>query len=207
MLFGIVLGMAYLMLDLFQNRAIVAPPTVAPFPTSTPPLTLSTPSPQPQPTLGVTNTPMQMSLTAVLETVLIVPTAGVNSPVVEVYVGGTSWDVSDLGNHVGHLQGTATWDNPVGNIGLAGHVERADGSNGVFASLSAVQLDDPIIVKRGGQQWTYAISSIERVKPDDLTVLYPTNDHSRLTLITCDDYDIVNNAYRDRLVVVAERVS
>jgi LPXTG-site transpeptidase (sortase) family protein len=197
------MGMAYLMLDMARTRPTVGVATVAPSPTA---MRTIIHTPSPQPTVSMTRTPIQMPLTSLLETVLIVPTAGVNSPIVEVYVGDTSWDVSDLGNHVGHLQGTASWDDPLGNIGLAGHVERADGTKGVFANLGDVQVGDPIIVKRGGQQWNYVIRNLNRVDPNDISVLYP-DDHSQITLITCDDYDLMNNTYRERLVVVAERVT
>jgi sortase (surface protein transpeptidase) len=37
-------------------------------------------------------------------------------------------------------------------------------------------------------------------------VLYPT-DTDRITLITCDSYDFLQNTYQDRLVVVADRVA
>jgi sortase (surface protein transpeptidase) len=42
--------------------------------------------------------------------------------------------------------------------------------------------------------------------PDDLTVLYPTTDE-RLTLITCDSYDFLQDAYLERMVVIADRIA
>lgn len=38
---------------------------------------------------------------------LFIPSAGILAPIVDVYLDGTSWDVSGLGMNVGHLQGTA----------------------------------------------------------------------------------------------------
>ena len=133
------------------------------------------------------------------------PTAGIAGTVVETYLDGTSWDVSQLGPNVGHLQGTA-WLRDVGNVVLAGHVEMADGRKGIFSDLDELQIGDSISLTQGGEEHTYQVTQKFSTTPDDLTVMYPSDNH-RLTLITCAAYDFLANSYEERFVVIAERVT
>lgn len=136
---------------------------------------------------------------------LIVPAAGIYAPVIRVYLDGQSWDVTNLGANVGHLQGTAWLNTGPGNIALAGHVETAEGRNGVFASVKNLKQGDLVILKNGREERRYRVSSVSTVAPNDLTPLYPTATE-QLTLITCGSYNFFQDAYQDRIVVVAERV-
>lgn len=191
---GVIFGVGFLLYQQWRNPAPAAPfvPTAspAPLPTLTPSavtvasLTSATPRPQAS---------------------LFLPTAGVTAPVIEVYLDGQSWDVKYLGQNAGHLQGTA-WFGQTGNIVLAGHVEMPDGRAGIFAGMSKLNVGDPVILSLSDQQQRYSIASITKVQPDDLSVLYPT-EKDRLTLITCDSYDFLQNTYQDRVVVVADRVA
>ena len=138
--------------------------------------------------------------------VIYAPKSGINATIIDVYLDGKSWDVSQLGMNVGHLQGTG-WFGKVGNIALAGHVEMGDGRPGVFKNIDKMEKGDPIILQLGDLQQDYKVTEIKRVKPDDLSVLTPTTV-DRITLITCDigAYNFLSNVYLDRIVVVAERV-
>ncbi len=136
---------------------------------------------------------------------IFIPTAGVRTNVIEVYLDGISWDVSRLGYNAGHLQGTA----PItgrGNLVLAGHVEMADGRPGVFAGINSLGLGDPLILSRGTLEKRYLVSAVKTVQPDDLSVLYPT-DTDRITLITCGDYNFLQDVYQERIVVIADRTA
>lgn len=133
------------------------------------------------------------------------PTAGIDTPIIQSYLNGESWDIQDLGRYAGHLQGTA-WMSQTGNIVLAGHVEMVDGRKGVFSAVSELSIGDPLILVQGQERRVYNVSDILHVEPDDLTPLYPTSN-DRLTLVTCTGYDFVEDIYQQRLVVVAERVS
>ena len=137
---------------------------------------------------------------------LTAPTAGINASIVDVYLDGQSWDVSQLGNNVGHLQGTG-WFGQAGNIALAGHVEMADGTTGIFRNIEKMAKGDPITLSLGALQQKYQVTDVKRVKPDDLSVLTPSKADT-ITLITCDigAYNLLQNTYGDRVVVVAERV-
>jgi LPXTG-site transpeptidase (sortase) family protein len=190
---GIVAGAVFL---LYQQWSSPAAPVV---PTSTPsPPTLA-------PTFTAAPIVIPTATIPVISARLSVPTAGILTPVVDVYLDGVSWDVSYLGSNAGHLQGTA-WLDGTGNIVLAGHVENFDGGAGVFAAIDDLRLGDPVVLSDGAQVKYYAVTEVKTVQPDDLTVLYPT-DTDRITLITCDGYDFVNNSYQQRIVVIAERAS
>jgi LPXTG-site transpeptidase (sortase) family protein len=136
------------------------------------------------------------------QTTMVIPTAGIFAPVIQVYLDGVSWDVSQLGANAGHLQGTP-WFDAGGNIGLAGHVEMADGRPGIFAQIDRLKIGDPIEITDRGVLHRYAVRVVKKTSPDDLTVLYPTPT-DRLTLITCGAYDFLQDAYQERVVVVAE---
>jgi LPXTG-site transpeptidase (sortase) family protein len=137
---------------------------------------------------------------------LFIPAAGISAPIVQVYLDGTSWDVTSLGMAVGHLQGTTWLDDGPGNIVLSGHVELADGRRGIFSRLDDLAVGDEIYVTRDGVDRVYRIIEINSVDPDDLTPLYPTTT-PRLTLITCSSYDFWSDTYEQRHVIVAELIT
>ncbi|MCU0513830.1 MAG: sortase [Anaerolineae bacterium] len=135
---------------------------------------------------------------------LFFPAAGINAPIVQVYLDGISWDIRSLGRSAGHLQGTALPADG-GNVVLSGHVEMADGGVGPFAGLRQAQMGDVIELRMNGEVWRYAVTETWTTTPDDLAPILPTGDE-RLTLITCGTYDFFSNSYPDRLVVVALRI-
>lgn len=172
---------------------------VSPVPTVIPPNAMPNPASVPA---------VDQSYAAIDNASLFIPSAGILAPVIQVYLNGTSWDVSELGTYVGHLQGTNWLDDGIGNIVLSAHVELRDGRAGAFATLDEIQLQDRIVLRQGSEERIYKVVDIRNVEPDDLSPLYPTTT-DRLTLITCDmdTYDFLTNTYRERVVVVAERVS
>lgn len=193
-LIGIVAGIVFVVLDqrptLPSSESLTLPHTVQPTNQS-----LTTPTPP------LTSVPTPAS--AVQQARLLIPAAAVSSPIIPVYLDGTSWDVSKLGVNVGHLQGTA-WFNQIGNVVLSGHVELSDGRRGVFASLEDLLVGDTIIVEYEGAQRRYVVTEITKAAPDDLTPLYP-EQRERLTLVTCDSYDFLSDSYLERTIVIAER--
>ncbi len=135
---------------------------------------------------------------------LFIPSAGIFTNIVEAFLDGTSWDVSRLGNNVGHLQGTS-WITSGGNVVLSGHVELADGRRGIFANLYDISVGDIVEVTAGNDNWRYIVTDIQTTSPTDLTPILPTQE-DRLTLITCGSYNILSNVYQERLIVVAQRI-
>lgn len=135
---------------------------------------------------------------------LVIPGAGIVAPIIQVYLSETTWDVTQLGNNIGHLEGTR-WVSEGGNIVLSGHVELSDGRQGIFANLTDLQAGDRVIITQNGIDYHYDIASITSHDPSDLTPIYPTESNI-LTLITCGTYDFVSDTYLERVVVVAEQV-
>ena len=137
---------------------------------------------------------------------IVIPDAGVSAPIIHIPLNETgSWTVTSLGRNVGHLQGTA-WVSEQGNIALAGHVEMANGSPGIFAHLRNLSAGSEIFLTVPDEtERIYSVQTVRTVAPDELSVLYPTNDE-RLTLITCDSFDYLSFTYLERIVAVAERV-
>lgn len=133
-----------------------------------------------------------------------IPALGVYAPIIEVFLDGTSWDVTRLGTDVGHLQGTAWLDEP-GNIVLSGHVELRDGRQGAFRELESLEVGDYISVMYRDTARSYEVVEHYDVEPTDLEPLYPS-DSDQLTLITCGEYDFFSGSYLKRVVIVAERV-
>lgn len=219
---AILIGIGFYLLDNNQNNVsstpvatpVEATPTdegegVAVIPTTlasdinTP---ANTPESLPMTSVDITPTAIVMSASVIPDaTRLVVPAAGINQTIVQVFLDGVSWDVSRLGMNVGHLQGTA-WVGSGNNIVLSGHVELADGRSGIFHEIGDLQIGDLVIIASGDEEYRYRISSISTTQPDDLTPLYPTTQE-RLTLITCGSYNFFANAYEDRIIVVAERIT
>lgn len=135
---------------------------------------------------------------------IYIPRALVVSNVIQAYLDGSSWDISQLRSNVGHLEGTAWVDQP-GNVVLSGHVELSDGRPGIFADLQLVQVGDVIQVFSSDVFHKYMVTQVYTTLPNDLEPLMPTAE-DRLTLITCNSYDFLSNAYLERVIVVAERM-
>jgi LPXTG-site transpeptidase (sortase) family protein len=181
---GIVAGAIYFAQD---NPVIVSTPTAVPIDPTMTPLALA-PTPLPQ---------AQISH-------LFIPSLGVQTPVVEIFRHNHAWDLSFLGNNAGHLEGTAGLDE-TGNIVLAGHVERADGTRGIFAEIGNLAEGELVILQLPTEERRYHVTEVRAAEPGALSVLYPT-ETARITLITCSDYDFLQGTYLSRVVVIAERV-
>jgi LPXTG-site transpeptidase (sortase) family protein len=76
--------------------------------------------------------------------------------------------------------------------------------DGPFAALKSLQYGDQIIIHLGDVQYVYEI------RESKLALPYATNfafqslqDHSYLTLITCQGYNPINESYRFRRVIRA----
>jgi len=207
---GVISGIGFLLYD--QSRPA---PTVETAPTisasSTPAsvaIVDATATPQFSQALAITPSPTPIiarDLGPDIENAaLVIPNAGIVAPIVRAYIGAGSWDVSSLGNNIGHLEGTR-WIPEDGNVVLSGHVELNDGRQGIFANLHELQIGDRVIITQNGNDFHYDIITIGSYQPTDLTPIYPSTDNI-LTLITCGEYDFISDSYLERVVVVAEQV-
>jgi LPXTG-site transpeptidase (sortase) family protein len=181
---GIAAGAVYFAQD---NPVTVVTPTPVPV---NPTMTALAPEPTPLPQVEISR--------------LFIPSLGVQTPVIEIFRHNHAWDLSFLGNNAGHLEGTAGLEE-TGNIVLAGHVERADGTRGVFAEIGNLARRELIILQLPAEERRYHVTEVRAAEPGELSVLYPT-ETDRITLITCSDYDFLQGTYLSRVVVIAERV-
>jgi LPXTG-site transpeptidase (sortase) family protein len=193
---GILAGGLFVVYDTLRQPSV---PTVAIIPTAA--TTVATTAPEDAPTVAPT---IQAGMISKAE--LIVPNSSIAAPIIDVFLDGESWDVSQLGDNIGHLEGTSWFDQGVGNVVLSGHVERRNGRPGIFYNLKDLKVGDSISVVYDNVRRDYVVQSTRMVEPSDLQPLYPTDD-DRITLITCDSYDLLQDNYQQRVIVVATRVN
>ncbi|MCX7616560.1 sortase [Tepidiforma sp.] len=136
-----------------------------------------------------------------LPTRIVVPTAGIDAPVVEVGVviedGVARWETA--WHAAGHHLDSAMPGQP-GNMVISGHVSVADRRNlAVFATLNRVKAGDAVVVYAGERGYRYIVESIAVVDPDAVEVLR-SDARATVTLVTCTP-DL-----RHRLVVTGRLV-
>ncbi len=178
---GIVLGSSLMLWHL----AVIAPPLSNPTDT---PLRIEVQTPA-----QVTQGP-----------VLLIPAAQVYADVTKVYLTKNGWDVANLGQKVGYLEGTAR-PGSERHVILVGHVELQDGTPGVFAKLDELTLGDIVILYTGEREIRYTVTQVFETGANDLNVITEI-DNNLLTLITCADYSFLSNTYRTRLIVQAKKI-
>jgi len=108
-------------------------------------------------------------------------------------------DELTLNRGVGRIIGTAQIGQP-GNLGIAGH------RDGFFRGLKDVGTDDVIEVIRPGQTDLYAITQIQIVGPENVSVLAPTSTPT-VTLVTCYPFYYVGNAPQRYIVRASYQIS
>ncbi|SFP90326.1 sortase A [Butyrivibrio proteoclasticus] len=124
--------------------------------------------------------------------ILEIPCIDSLEPVVE----GT--DRSALSAALGHEESTVL-PGEVGNCVIAGHRNYTFGK--YFNRLNEVEIGDMIYIHTPTDEYSYQVSEIKTVRPEDVDILENT-ENEILTLYTCTPIYIATH----RLVVVAERV-
>lgn len=198
-------------------------------PTATPSNTPTAPtaSPTVQPTLGfATRTPAVLPLTPTTPTVtpfptaawgavrfsaperaarLTIPAIGVDAPIVSLPLTSATWDIAALTQEIGWLQSTGAFVGDTYAPALAAHVTLDAHTAGPFLRLNDVANGDAVTLQLNGVTYRYRVVSRVIVAPTDTQELY-VPDGNVLLLTTCIHWDKQLRAYRDRLVVRAERV-
>ncbi len=128
-------------------------------------------------------------------------------PIVHVYYqdgdGEKGWDLSTLGNYVGELEG-GSYLPYAGNSALTGHYY----SQGVFKNLEYLNIGDEIIIYGSdGYKYTYQVTEKFITQPDDVYEMFQQIGERSLTLVTCDNYNLVTDEYERRQLVRASIVS
>lgn len=95
----------------------------------------------------------------------------------------------------------------VGNFGIAGHSSNQWYDNGsykfIFVNLNLLQKGDLIYLDYQGTRYTYSVSDIQTVAPDDVSALTAPTDKPQVTLITC----MPAGTALHRLLVTANQIS
>lgn len=112
-----------------------------------------------------------------------------------IVVEGTDHRALKLGP--GHLSGSAL-AGAEGNAVITAHRDT------FFRHIVELKKGDRIMVQRDGRTFTYEVAGQKIVKPDEISVVQPTNDN-RLTLITCYPTYYIGPA-PERLVITSKLV-
>lgn len=137
---------------------------------------------------------------------LDIPVIGLNAPIVGVPLVDGVWDVAWLADKAGWLIGTAfpTW---AGNSVLTGHVWNADNTPGTFVDLKKLKYGDVVKVRAWGQEYIYEVRENRIVANDQAEDVLRHEQGSWLTLLTCEDYNLLITKYSVRRMVRAVLVS
>jgi LPXTG-site transpeptidase (sortase) family protein len=134
---------------------------------------------------------------------LEIPSLGLKTSIVGVPQTDQGWDVTWLGDNSGWLNGTAfpTWE---GNSVLTGHVYNANGVPGPFFNIKNLKYGDEIIVHFSGEMYIFQVQSTRLLSPTSTDFAFKhLENHSYLTLITCQGYNPLNDSYLFRRIVRA----
>ncbi len=143
--------------------------------------------------------------TAVPDNMLFVPKIGVQAPIMYANTNAPAEINKLLLEGVVHYPKTAM-PGEKGNVFITGHSSYYWWSKGkyntVFSILDKVVVGDVVYVNYGGTRYTYKISNVKVVSPDNLSVLAQGDDYT-LTLMTCTP---VGTSYK-RLIVTANQIN
>ena len=148
--------------------------------------------------------PAELAYRAMGDLWLEIPALKIKSVIVGVpQASDKTWNVDWLGANAGWLNGTAfpTWN---GNSVLTAHVTDTNGLPGPFAAIKSLTYGDKVIVHLLGQQYIYEVRDTRLARPTSTSYAFKSlQDHSYLTLITCQDYNASSDSYLFRMIVRA----
>jgi LPXTG-site transpeptidase (sortase) family protein len=114
-----------------------------------------------------------------------------------------TWDLEHLGGEVGRLYTTGSHPGDDLAMVLVGHVTTAPGRYGPFAGIGQLAIDSQVVYRWAGQDYVYAVRSMELTGANDVQRLY-VPDGGQLLLVTCDNWNFLSGQYQRRLIVTAE---
>ncbi len=132
-----------------------------------------------------------------------IPSLKVKTDIVGVPQSSNDWNVDWLGNSAGWLNGTAfpSWE---GNSVLTAHVTDSNGLPGPFANIKNLKYGHQIIVHIDGAKYIFEVRNTRMVRPNTTQFAFQhLEDHSYLTLITCQGYNPISDSYLFRRIVRA----
>jgi LPXTG-site transpeptidase (sortase) family protein len=134
---------------------------------------------------------------------LEIPSQNIQTNIVGVPKSQNSWDVKWLGQDAGWLNGTAfpTWE---GNSVITAHVTDANGLPGPFTNIKNLKYGDQIIVHLFDEQYIFEVRNTRLARPYSTSFAFEhLEDHSFITLITCQGYNPISDSYLFRRIVRA----
>jgi sortase A len=133
-----------------------------------------------------------------------VPAIGLDTVVKYVPFDGLTWMIAGLHQEVAWM-GDTSWPGLGGNTALAGHITLRTGGDGPFRHLDLLAAGDEITLATDQNIYLYRVVESRVVDETDLSILQSSGG-SRLTLITCSDWNGTTGFYMRRLAVSAELV-
>jgi LPXTG-site transpeptidase (sortase) family protein len=107
------------------------------------------------------------------------------------------------GTVAGWLHGTA-FRTCQGNSVLTGYVYYSNGLPGSSFSIKNLKYSDTFIIRLFGEKYSFEVQSTQLARPTSIDfALQHFEDHSYLTLITCQGYNPLNDSYLFRRIVRA----
>lgn len=152
------------------------------------------------------NQPLDKTYASFSDLWLEIPSLALSTPIVGVPLTTDGWDVTWLGKDAGWLNGTAFpgWQ---GNSVLTAHVWDAYNQPGPFQKLKVLKYGDYVKIHTFGQVYIYEVRQSKRITPDNLIAALKHEEKAWLTLLTCEDYRTLFQAYTYRRMVRAVLVS
>lgn len=147
--------------------------------------------------------PANLAYASMSDIWLEIPALNIKTNIVGVPKANNTWDVSWLGNDTGWLNGTAfpSWE---GNSVLTAHVTNSNGLPGPFANIKNLKYGNQIIIHIYGEKYIFEVRNTRMVRPNTTQFAFQhLEDHSYLTLITCQGYNPISDSYLFRRVIRA----
>ena len=137
---------------------------------------------------------------------LEIPTIGVKTSIVGVPETTDGWDVTWLEDNAGWLNGTAfpTWN---GNSLITGHVWGANNNPGIFFDLKKLKYGDRVKIHAWGEIYTYEVRENRVISPSSINIALKHEDLAWITLLTCEDFNLLFAKYSSRRIVRAVLLS
>ncbi len=137
---------------------------------------------------------------------LSIPRLRMTESVTAVPLLANEWDLYSLEQEIGWLPTTGSYPGDDLAMVFAAHVNVRSGRAGPFHDLSQLQIGDQIVYVHDGQEYIYQMIKAEVLEPTDVEQLY-VEDGNQILLITCQNWDGVENTYSERLVITAELIA
>lgn len=137
---------------------------------------------------------------------LIIPSINVAQTIMNIPIRNGEWDISELDTGIGHLTTTGTAPGDDLAMTFVGHATVPGGGDGAFANLQYLAHGERLIYRWNGLDYTYEVTRILLVTPDQVGTLYEENGNM-IMMATCAGWNGEAGAYLQRMVTQAELVS